>query len=185
MADFPHRLGRIIRAHGLHGDLLVQVFRTRRITTEQLRYHRQRPAVPVELVLIDDTRRLHPVEGVRWVDPATFVAKLGGIDTREAAERLEGAFFDVDPQAAPPGVVDEVDVVFGALVEDAETGQPLGRVGDIQDNGAQPVLVVEEGDQEILIPFVDAFIEEVIPGPEPKVRVRLIPGLVEANRAAD
>jgi 16S rRNA processing protein RimM len=185
VAEFPHRLGRVVRAHGLQGDLVVQVFRTRRVTPDQLRFRREVPPVPVELVCQDDTRHVLPVVGVRWTDPATFVVKLAGVDTREAADRLEDAFFDVNPTAAPKTVADDVDRVFGALVEDAESGQVLGEVGDIQDNGAQAVLVVEapEGD-EILIPFVDVFIAEVVPGAQPRVRVHLIPGLIEANRAA-
>lgn len=184
MAEYPHRLGRVIRAHGLQGDLLVQVFRTRRITPTQLRFRREVPPVSVELVTEHDDRHVLDVVGVRWTDPSTFVVKLAGVDSREAADRLESAFFDVDPLAAPKTIADDVDRVFGALVEDAASGEALGRVEDIQDNGAQAVLVVGEGADEILIPFVDVFIAEVVSGPEPRVRVNLIPGLVEANRAS-
>ena len=128
MAEYPHRLGRVIRAHGLQGDLLVQLFRTRRITPTQLRFRREVPPVSVELVTEHDDRHVLDVVGVRWTDPSTFVVKLAGVDSREAADRLESAFFDVDPLAAPNTIADEVDRVFGAAGGgSAEPGAGLGR----------------------------------------------------------
>lgn len=178
MAEFPHRIGRVIRAHGLRGDVLVQLFRPRPIEAEQLEYVKEKPTRPVELVFEDGREIVYQIRGVRFVNPASFVASLSGVDSREAAEALTGAFVDMDPRN-PPSVADEVDEIFGAKVVDVESGNELGTVDDIRDNGAQAVLVV--GEDEILIPWVEVFIDAVDEGPEPVVRVRPIPGLLEAN----
>lgn len=177
--EFLYRIGRIIRAHGLSGDVLVQLFRPRTVTVEQFKFRREKAPRAIELCFEDGRDAVHEVLGVRWINPSTFAAKLSGLGSRQEAERCIGAFFDVQPHDAPLGVCDEVDRVFGARVVDAESGRELGTVDDIRDNGAQAVLVV--GANEILIPWVETFIEEVQEGPDPVVRVRPIPGLLEAN----
>lgn len=176
---FPHRIGRVIRAHGLAGDVIVQLFRPRPIEAAQLRYAKERPPRPVELVFEDGREVIYEVVGLRHTSPAAFVAHLAGVDDRDGADRLVGAFVDVDPLDGP-SVLDEVDRVFGATVIDVETDRTLGTVDDIRDNGAQALLVV--GEDELLIPWVDAFVEDVEEGPDGiVVRIRPIPGLLEAN----
>jgi ribosomal 30S subunit maturation factor RimM len=177
--EFLHRIGRIIRAHGLSGDVLLQLFRSRPVETAQLKFHRENPVRQLELEHDDGRASVHDVVGVRWVSPSNIVMALGGVNTREDAERCIGAFVDIDPQDAPVGIADEVDRVFGARVVDVETERELGEIEDIRDNGAHAVLVV--GPDEILSPWVDEFIDSVQEGADPVVRVRPIPGLLEAN----
>lgn len=179
--EYPHRLGRIIRAHGLRGDVLVQLFRARPIEEHWLRFQKDPEPRPVELVHPDDFSEVRRVLGVRWTSPSSFVAHLEGVDTREEAERRIKAMFDVDPLHAPAHMLDEVDEVFGAEVVDVESGDSLGTIDDIRDNGAQALLVI--GPDELLIPWVDAFVVGVEPGPPPKVSVRPIPGLLDVNRS--
>ena len=121
---------------------------------------------------------------IRWLDPTRAVVHLKGIDDRDTAEAVMGAFVDLDPERLPMGLTDEVDAVFGATAVIDETGDPLGEITNIRDNGAQAILQI--GDEPgILVPWVDAFIAGVDEPEEPaapkRVRIRPIPGLLEAN----
>lgn len=82
---------------------------------------------------------------------------------RNAAATLIGRQIAVDRSAMPKlrrGQYYWSDLV-GMVVESTE-GAVLGRVVNLIDNGAQDVLVIEEGEIEQMIPFVhDAIIVEV------------------------
>jgi 16S rRNA processing protein RimM len=97
------------------------------------------------------------------------VARLMGVSGREAAEALKGATVQIRRSHFPALDNDEfywVDLIGLAVVN--ERGEHLGVVGDLMDNGAHPILRVEqpvaEGEKpapELLIPFVDQFVKTV------------------------
>ena len=97
------------------------------------------------------------------------VARLMGVSGREAAEALKGATVQIRRSHFPALDNDEfywVDLIGLAVVN--ERGEHLGVVGDLMDNGAHPILRVEqpvaEGQKpapELLIPFVDQFVKTV------------------------
>jgi len=77
------------------------------------------------------------------------------VEDRDLAAALIGAEIQVERSAMPkppPGSYYWDDLVGLAVVSNA--GEPLGRVVGVMDNGAQDVLVLEDGGQERLIPFV-------------------------------
>lgn len=86
---------------------------------------------------------------------AGFVAKLEGLDDRETARRFIGADIAVHRFQLPEPEVDEYywcDLI-GLTVEN-RTGSSLGRVRRLMETGAHDVMVVADGDTEVLIPFV-------------------------------
>lgn len=97
------------------------------------------------------------------------VAQLMGVAGRDAAEALKGATVRIRRSHFP--VLDEnefywVDLI-GLSVENVQ-GEALGKVEDLIDNGAHPILrvvasvaAVGEKPREWLIPFVDAFVKTV------------------------
>jgi 16S rRNA processing protein RimM len=97
------------------------------------------------------------------------VASLMGVAGRDAAEALKGATVHVRRSHFPALDNDEfywVDLIGLAVVN--ERGESLGVVNDLMDNGAHPILRVEqpvaEGQKpapELLIPFVDQFVKTV------------------------
>jgi len=96
----------------------------------------------------------------------TLVARVEGIDSREAAMAWRGALIGVpraDLPAAAEGEVYLADLV-GLDVVNRE-GQVLGVVVAVDDFGAHPVLRVragpEGGGRERLIPFVVAHVDDV------------------------
>jgi len=82
------------------------------------------------------------------------VAKLAGVDDRDAAQLLIGAEISVDRESLPgcaPGEYYWTDLE-GLRVESTD-GSLLGRVDHLLATGAHDVLVLD-GDGERLIPFV-------------------------------
>lgn len=97
-----------------------------------------------------------------------IVAHLMGVEDRNVAEGLKGAAVQISRSHFPPLQEDEfywVDLI-GLDVETLQ-GELLGKVSDLMDNGAHPILQVaedaklEEKPREYLIPFVDQFVKTV------------------------
>ena len=98
------------------------------------------------------------------------VASLMGVAGRDAAEALKGTTVQI-PRSHFPALADGefywVDLI-GLDVENLQ-GERVGRVSDMMDNGAHPILRIEPAaiatpepaQQEILIPFVEHFVKTV------------------------
>jgi 16S rRNA processing protein RimM len=99
------------------------------------------------------------IESIRGVG-ASVVAKLGGVDDRDAAAALTGAVVRVARAALPalaPGEYYVEDVVGCAVAR--EDGTPLGSVTGTFWNGASDVMtVVDGGGRERLLPLVPDFV---------------------------
>lgn len=101
----------------------------------------------------------------------TVVAKIEGLDDRNAAEALKGARIYLPRSAFPRTGDDEyywVDLI-GLEVVNRE-GLPLGQVRDLMATGPSSVLVVEQALPEVdgqprsaerMIPFVSAYVDAV------------------------
>lgn len=84
----------------------------------------------------------------------TVVAKLAGVDDRDAAAALHDAEIAVWRSELPPAGQDEfywIDLE-GLLVRTVD-GAELGRVSHLLETGANDVLVVQ-GDRQRLVPFL-------------------------------
>jgi len=82
---------------------------------------------------------------------------------REVAASLIGTEISVDRAELPPAAPGEyywADLI--GLAVESVAGEPLGRVEDMMENGAQDVLILRDGEIERLIPFVrEAIIQSV------------------------
>lgn len=99
------------------------------------------------------------------------VARIVGVEGRDAAEALRGATVHIRRAHFPPLGDNEfywVDLIGHAVVNLA--GEALGEVVGLIDNGAHPILRVAAAAQdmqgtgkaqELLIPFVDRFVSQV------------------------
>lgn len=88
------------------------------------------------------------------VQGPSLLAKLRGIDDRDAAERLVGLHIAVAPTALPPppsGSYYWRDLIGMKVVTSG--GEPLGTVKTLLETGGSDVLRVQ-GEREVLIPFV-------------------------------
>jgi 16S rRNA processing protein RimM len=103
-----------------------------------------------------------PVESAR-VHADTVVAKLAGIETREAAAVLKGSLVAVPRDALPPLPDDEMYVgdLIGMTVVNRR-GETLGKVEAVDSFGAHPVMrVAGAGGPVRLVPFVAAHVDAV------------------------
>jgi 16S rRNA processing protein RimM len=84
-----------------------------------------------------------------------LAVKLEGIDTVDAARLLNGAEVQVDRSALPPTGPKEY-YLHDLLGLDAvnREGIPLGRVDELLDMPAHPLLVLRDGKVERLVPLV-------------------------------
>jgi len=165
-------VGRIARAHGLRGQVIVnpetdfpeerfhpgaELFVNRgageeavRVTT--VRFHRERPVI-----------------------------SLLGVDDMNAASRLAGAELRVPIEwlaPLPPGAFYRHDLV-GCRVETRAGGQ-IGIVTDVEGTMSGSRLVVEAGNGQVLVPFVVAICTTIDPAGR-KIVIEPPEGLLELN----
>src|SRR5690606_14505784 len=111
----------------------------------------------------DGGRRLVPLKGFRIGSETHALAKLGGVEDRNAAEGLGGGRLLLDRSWAPPLEPDEyyvADIV--GLTAISEEGEVLGQVTEVIFTGSNEVYVVRGGPVgEILIPAIADVVEAV------------------------
>lgn len=90
-----------------------------------------------------------------------FIATFEGVTDRDQAQALTGCRIGVDAEALP--AVDDNEFYWRDLIGQTvvnQRGEVLGCVDRLIETGARDVLVIN-GLQEVLIPFVDQFVTEV------------------------
>jgi 16S rRNA processing protein RimM len=148
-------VGRIVKAHGIRGEVVVEAVSNRpeRFASGSVLFAGERP-----LVIGRASPQGGPAAGGR-VPRTRWIVAFEGIPDRTRAETMRGTVLFGDPIAAP-GDEDELWVheLVGSEVVD-RAGRPLGRVTAIEANPASDLLVLDGGG---LVPMV--FIVESEPG---------------------
>jgi 16S rRNA processing protein RimM len=157
-------VGRIVRPHGLRGELRVEIhtdYPERFALLEHVYLapplgdpsapglHGAGPGVRYAL----QGHRFHS----RWV-----LLKLAGIDDRTQAETLRGLWVWIAPEQAAP--LDKGDIYLHDMLDLAvvtDEGETLGVIAHIIETGASPVYVVRGLRGEILLPDTDEVILDV------------------------
>ena len=155
------RIGQIVGAHGIRGQLKVQP------QTEFL----ERFAVGTKVLV-----------GTKWYTIETSVVhngrpllNLNGITTMSAAQALQWQFIDIEDSERPELEDDEflLDDLINLKVVTVD-GRELGEVDEVLNTPAHETLVIGE----LMIPFVENFVKEVNFDTE-TITVELIPGMLE------
>jgi len=161
-------IGRIVRAHGLHGEVSVKVlteFPERFETTEWVYLGNEFEATPYRL------------ERYRW-HKKNLLLTLSGISDRTQAEQLRGQFVQVPLEEAvslPEGSYYLYQLIGLQVI--TVDGQSLGSVHNILDTGANDVYVIEGDDRQILLPAIDDVVQSV-DIEAGQIVVQLIDGLI-------
>jgi 16S rRNA processing protein RimM len=160
-------LGRVVKAHGMKGEVSVAPFTGPPFFLPQ--------GLRVWLVPPPSIVRQTEIVSVR-PGPKGPLVKLLGVDTSEAAKSLAGVeILAAEADIPEDAFVDEPDAV-GAMVRDEEHGD-LGSITDTLVTGANDVWIVHGVYGEILIPVIDdvvlAYDEDT-----DTFEVRLLPGLM-------
>lgn len=152
-------VGRVVKAHGVTGELVVEV-RTddpdnRFAPGTQLRA-RPKGGGP---------ERAHVVESARD-HSGRLLVRLAGVSDRGAADGLRGTVFVVDSEALPP--IDDPDEFYDHQLEGLRVlttaGTTVGTVAEVLHTPAGELLAVRadgDGDGEVLVPFVSAIVTAV------------------------
>lgn len=168
MTEKPVLLAIIGAAHGIKGEVRIKSF-----TGDPLALADYSP-------LRDASGRAFEILSVR-PQGEVVVARLKGVDGRNAAEALNGRQLFTDRAQLPPeedGEFYHEDLV-GLSVQD-ETGATIGTVTAVQNFGGGDVLeLTVNGRKGVLIPFTHAAVPEVSI-PDRHIRIdSLAAGLVE------
>jgi 16S rRNA processing protein RimM len=144
-------VGRIGRAHGIRGDVLVEV----RTDDPDDRFE-------VGSVLVTDPIKAGPltVADARW-HSGKLVLRFEGVDDRNGAEQLRNLLLVVDSDdLAPSDDPDEFhDFQLVGLAAFGVDGSEFGSVVDVIHSAAGEILVLKHQGAERLVPFI----QEMVP----------------------
>ena len=153
-------LGRIVAPFGVHGWLRVHAFGDdpeawKKMPQLWLSVDAEAPA---------DRWTAHKLSGLRRHGDG-IVAKLAGIDNRDASEALGSCFIGAPRDALPVPEPDEyywADLIGLDVVN--EQGESLGSIDSLVETGAHQVLVVKDSGRDELIERLLPFIAQVVKG---------------------
>ena len=158
-------LGKVTKSHGLKGEVKIFSFSGQPENFSEYK----------EVSLVDSTGQLSSalkVEKFR-IQGKTVIVQLATVKSRDQAEKVEGMGVLIAKNLLPETAEDEFYwyQYEGKLVSDI-SGQAIGRVESLFNNGAQDVMVVKSGNVELLIPITKSIIvgetaEELIVNPPP------------------
>ena len=137
-------VGRIGRAHGLRGEVVVTPVSniTERFAKGSTLWVDDRP-----LVITSSRPNQH-----------RFVVRFEGVDDRNGADALRGKLVEAEPLSEPPTGELWVHELIGSEVRD-RSGVTVGRVVSVEANPAHDLLVLDGG---ALVPMV--FVVSTEPG---------------------
>ncbi|MBI1878550.1 MAG: 16S rRNA processing protein RimM [Chloroflexi bacterium] len=145
-------IGRIVKAHGLRGEVSITVlteFPERFETTEWVYLGNEFEATA------------YRVESYRW-HRQNILLTLAGVTDRTQAEMLRGQFVQVPLEEAVP--LPEGSYYLYQLIGlevKSIAGEFLGVIRDIVETGANDVYVVEKDGQQILLPAIPDVVKTV------------------------
>jgi 16S rRNA processing protein RimM len=165
----PVPIARILHAHGVEGEVLVEPYLNDLACYERLTSILVEPATEL-------SRRLQ-VLSVRRAGEHLLM-QVEGISSVEAARALAGLECYVKrAELPPPGEGEFYWFDLEGLTVYTEDGECLGRIEEFFPTGSNAVLVVRKDSQETLLPFIKDVIIAVDDAGG-TLRVRAIPGLL-------
>jgi 16S rRNA processing protein RimM len=149
-------VGRVVRAHGVTGELVVEVRTddpdTRFAPGTTLRAKPSRGGPERDYVV--DSAREHS---------GRLLVRLDGVADRTAADSMRGTLFLVDSADLPP--IEEPDEFYDHQLEGLQVmttaGTPVGSVAEVLHTAAGELLSVRTEGGEVLVPFVSAIVTAV------------------------
>ncbi len=182
-------VGRILRPHGIQGELVVQVLSDvpdrlapgrRLLLTWDDPASKRSPGAPVKpatparpaTTVVVKTERPHKTGAL---------IRFEGVEDRDRAEELRGGWLEVlqSEVPEPPAGTYYHYQLLGCRCFDGETD--LGEVVELLEDGGGLLLIVSDGERRLPIPFVKGFLKsvDVTAGAAKKIELELPPGLVE------
>lgn len=146
------KIGVITNTHGLRGEVKVKCLSD----FPQLRFQK---GASVNAQLPQGIKTLE-IEQVRTAKDLLIV-KFCEYDNIAQVEGMKGTLLSIDETSVQE--LDDDEAYFFEM-QDSEVyeldGRYLGKVTEVLETGANAILRVSDGTQEVLIPFVKAFVKE-------------------------
>lgn len=165
------QVGRIGRAHGVRGDVAVEV----RTDDPERRFR-----ADAQLFTDEAGSRFLSIAGHRWHSGRLLVS-FHGCGDRTAAEALAGTplFAEVDPDQLPDDPQEWYDHQLVGLEAVLASGAVIGTVGQVLHLPGQDLLEIDRNEgSPVLVPFVTAIVPEVdLPGR--RLTIAPPPGLLD------
>jgi 16S rRNA processing protein RimM len=162
-------IGRVLHPHGLEGEILVESYLTDLSCFDRL--------CEVAVLLADGQFHSYRVTHMRRMGERLLL-QLEGCLSQNAARSLAGCDLCVRRDELPPPPEGEFYWFdLEGLTVYTEDGVCLGRVEEFFPTGSNEVLVVRQGVQETLLPFIKDVILAV-DAAQGILQVRAIPGLL-------
>jgi 16S rRNA processing protein RimM len=169
--DLPETVavGRVLRPHGVHGEVVVEVLSDVP--------HRFRKGSRL-LALREGEAPFPLTVAASRAHKSGAVVLFEGIAGRDGAEALRGLDLEVprcEVPEAPRGTYYQFELL-GCLCREA--GRELGRVVEVVEDGGGTMLIVDGRGRRVPVPFVKEFLREVdVAGG--RIELALPPGLLE------
>jgi len=142
-------VGRILRPHGVRGELRVEILTNYPERLERHAYfYLASPDAP-------EMARRYSVEKLRR-HKEVLLLKLGGCDDRNEAEELRGQLVQIPIEEGVP--LEEGEYYYFQLIGvrvETESGESLGRVVEVLETGANDVYIVRGPWGEVLLPAME------------------------------
>ncbi len=164
-------VGRIVGAHGIRGEVKVKTYTD----------HPQRFDAGSRLLLAagGEVKEIEIVSGRPHKN--LYLLTLEGVEDRTAAESLRGSTLNVDAEdliPLPDGEYYDFELLDLAVVTDE--GESLGSVAEVMATGGNLVLIVRDGEKEVLLPFIDDVVRDV-DLERGRIEVHLLEGLLSED----
>jgi 16S rRNA processing protein RimM len=159
-------VGRITRAHGVKGEVAVLP-----LSQVAARFE------PGSRVLAGEDGRRELVVADARPHRSRLLITFEGVADRDQAEALQGTYLFVpasDSPPLPPGEYWTHDLIGCEVI--TENGRTLGAVREVIHTSANDVWVVQDQDEETMVPALKDVVSEVDLGTR-RIVVREIPGL--------
>ena len=165
MSDLLLAVGRVVRPHGVRGELLLDILTD---FPERL--------AEKEVVYLGEAAVPHPLRRAR-VHRGRLLIQLEDCLTLEAAEALRGQLVQIKEAEASPLPAGRYyqHQILGLDVL-TETGEKLGQVTEILETGANDVYVVTGPGGEVLLPALNSVVIQIDLEAH-RIIVRLMDGL--------
>lgn len=121
---------------------------------------------------------VYTLKNYQKMNDKTYIIYFEEVDNIEKAKELAGFNVKVIRSLLPKANKEEYymsDLITFEVIND---GKILGNVVDIMETAAHDILVIQNDEKEILIPFVEDVFIEKIDFVENKIHVNLIEGLI-------
>jgi 16S rRNA processing protein RimM len=146
-------IGRVIKPQGRRGEVVIEPFSDRPDRFPSLqRAYVPGPGGSVREVAVTSC----------WPHKGRFVLKFEGVDSIDAAELFRGQELRIGEESLAPLPEGSYyhHQLRGLEVRD-EAGHVHGRIVDLLETGAAPVLVVRSAEAETLVPLAEGFVKTV------------------------